>query len=222
LHLGALTRQRKAERDPMVRRHVPLLSDALPYIAHPQIRNRGTLGGSLAHADPAAELPAVAVTLGARLRLQSAGGERWLSARDFFTGFFTTALQPDELLTEMHVPPLAPRTGCAFDEVSRRHGDYALAGACALVTLDERGHIREARLTLLGVGGGPVASAEAARTIVGAEPNAAAFHAAAEAIDREIDPGSDIHATADFRRHLAKVLSERVLARAAERATHER
>ncbi len=134
----------------------------MPFIAHPQIRNRGTIGGSLAHADPAAELPAVAVALQARFRLQRAGGDRWVEASSFFAGLFATALEPDEILTEVRIPPLPPRTGWAFLEVSRRLGDYAQVGIAALVTLDEAGRCANARLVYLSVGGAPVDAREAA------------------------------------------------------------
>src|SRR5689334_13477947 len=149
LRIGGLTRQRRLERDPLVAAAAPLLHEAVPFIAHPQIRNRGTLGGSLAHADSRAELPAVAVALRARLRLQRAGGDRWVKAREFFTGLLSTALEPDEILTEVALPATPPRTGWAFLEDARRHGDYAQVGVAAGVSLDEDGRCREARLVYL-------------------------------------------------------------------------
>ena len=220
LRIGALTRQRRLERDLLVAEVAPLLHEAMPSIAHPQIRNRGTIGGSLAHADPAAELPAVAVALGARFRLQRAGGDRWVDARDFFGGLFTTALEPDEILTEVAIPPLPPRTGWAFLEIARRHGDYAQVGIAALVTLDESGRCREARLVYLSVGDRPVEAREAARLLAGQEISPAAIEAAADKASRdEMDPAGDVHATAEFKRHLARVLTGRALRRAAERAS---
>lgn len=220
LRIGALTRQRRLERDPLVAEAAPLLHEAVPSIAHPQIRNRGTIGGSLAHADPAAELPAVAVALGARLRLQRAGGERWVDARDFFAGLFTTLLDPDEILTEVAVPAPPPRTGWAFLEVARRHGDYAQVGIAARVTLDDAGRCREARLVYLNVGGGPVEAREAARLLAGQEISPATLEAAAETASRnEMDPTGDVHATAGFKRHLARVLTGRALRLAMERAS---
>ena len=219
LAVGALVRQRRLERDPLVAAMAPLLREAVPFIAHPQIRNRGTLGGSLAHADPAAELPAIAVALRARVRLRRLGGERWVDARDFFAGLFTTALEPDEILAEVAIPPLPARTGWAFLEVARRHGDYAQVGIAALVTLDDSGRCREARLVYLSVGDGPVDAREAARLLVGEEISAATIAAAAEKASRdEIDPRGDVHATPEFKRHLARVLTGRALRRAAERA----
>jgi aerobic carbon-monoxide dehydrogenase medium subunit len=222
LRIGAMTRQRRLERDPLVPRLAPLLREAVPFIAHPQIRNRGTVGGSLAHADPAAELPAVAVALDARFRLQRAGGERWVEAREFFAGLFTTVLEPDEMLVEVALPPPVPRTGWAFLEVARRHGDYAQVGIAAGVALDEAGRCREARLVYLSVGDGPVEAREAARMLVGAIPSEEAVAAAAEkaALD-EMDPLGDIHASADFKRHLARVLTGRALRRAIARAKGE-
>ena len=220
LRIGALTRQRRLERDPLVAELAPLLHETVPWVAHPQIRNRGTIGGSLAHADPAAELPAVAVALGARLRLQRAGGERWVDAQDFFAGLFTTALEPDEILTEIALPPLPSRTGWAFLEVARRHGDYAQIGVAALVALDESGRCPEARLVYLSAGDRPMEAREAARLLAGQEISPAAITAAAEKASRdEIDPAGDVHASAEFKRHLARVLTGRVLRKAVERAS---
>jgi carbon-monoxide dehydrogenase medium subunit len=219
LRIGALARHRRLERDPLVAAAAPLLHQAVPHIAHPQIRNRGTFGGSLAHADPAAELPAVVLALDARLRLRRAGGDRWVEARDFFAGLFTTALEPEEILVEAAIPPLPARTGWAFLEIARRHGDYAQAGVAARVTLDGSGRCREARLVYLSAGGGPVDAREAARLLAGEELSAAAIEAAAEKASRdEIDPPDDVHATSAFKRHLARVLTRRALLQAAERA----
>ncbi|HKI02832.1 MAG TPA: xanthine dehydrogenase family protein subunit M [Thermoanaerobaculia bacterium] len=219
LRIGALTRHRRLERDPLVAEAAPLLHEAVPFIAHPQIRNRGTFGGSLAHADPAAELPAVAVALRARFRLQRAGGDRWVDAGDFFAGLFSTALEPDELLAEAAIPPLPPRTGWAFQEIARRHGDYAQVGIAALVTLDDAGRCREARLVYLSAGDRPVEAREAARLLAGQELSPAAIEAAAEKASRdEMEPFGDVHATAEFKRHLARVITGRALRQAAGRA----
>lgn len=223
LRIGSLVRQRRLEREPLVAEMAPLLREAVPFIAHPQIRNRGTFGGSLAHADPAAELPAVAVALRARFRLRKEGGERWVEAGDFFAGLFTTALEPDELLIEAAIPQPAPRTGWAFLEVARRHGDYAQAGVAALVTLGEDGRCREARLVYLSAGDRPVEAREAARLLVGEEIAPQAVEAAAEKASKdEMSPFGDIHATADFKRHLARVLTRRALLQAALRASQGR
>jgi carbon-monoxide dehydrogenase medium subunit len=224
LRLGAMTRQRTLERDPLVARLAPLLAETMPFIAHPQIRNRGTVGGSLAHADPAAELPAVAVALDARFRLRRSGGERWVEARDFFCGLFATVLEPDEMLVEVALPPPPPRTGWAFLEVARRHGDYAQVGVAARVTLDEAGRCREARLVYLSVGDGPVEAHGAAALLAGRNEEAIeeAIEAAAEKASRdEMEPTGDIHASSDFKRHLARVVTGRALRRAFARAKGE-
>jgi carbon-monoxide dehydrogenase medium subunit len=219
LRIGALTRQRRLERDPLIAEAAPLLHEAVPFIAHPQIRNRGTFGGSLAHADPAAELPALAVALRARLRLRRATGDRWVDARDFFAGLFNTALEPDEILVEAAIPPLPLRTGWSFMEIARRHGDYAQVGIAALVTLDEAGRCREARLVYLSAGDRPVVARQAAQLLVGEEISPPAIAAAAEKASREeMSPFGDVHATAEFKRHLARVLTGRALRRAAARA----
>ena len=220
LRIGAMTRQAQVERDPLVAERAPLVHETMPHIAHPQIRNRGTFGGSIAHADPAAELPAVSVALGGRFLARSQGGERWIPAQEFFWGLFTTALEPDELLVEIELPPMPPHTGWAFHEVARRHGDYALVGVAALVTLDEAGACEQARLVYLGVGDGPVEAQQAADVLRGQAPTPEAIRAAAEtAASADIDPVSDIHASAEFRRHLAKVLARRALEQAVERAS---
>ena len=222
VRIGAMARQRAAERSAIVAARAPLVTETLPYVAHPQIRNRGTIGGSIAHADPAAELPAVMVALDARFHLRGPDGMRTVPAGEFFTGLFGTALEPDEMLVEVEVPAAGQRTGWAFDEVSRRHGDFALAGAAAVVGVDDDGRCTSARVVLLSVGDGPVLAAEAAAALVGAEPADAAIRAAAEAAaHRDIDPPGDIHASPAYRRRLAEVLVRRVLPRAFARARGE-
>jgi len=219
LRLGGMTRQRRLEREPLVAARAPLLHEAMPWVAHPQIRNRGTLGGSLAHADPAAGLPVVALALQARLRAQSAGGERWIDAADFFVGLFTTALAPDEMLVEIVLPPLPARTGTAFVEFARRRGDYALMGVAAVVTLDDAGRIRQVRLVYLNAGEGPLLAAQAAGQLVGQQPAAQRMAEAARlAAETEIAPSGNVHATVAYQRHLAAVLTRRALQRAVERA----
>ena len=219
VRIGAMTRQRAVERDATVAQHAPLLAEALPHIAHPQIRTRGTVGGSLAHADPAAELPAVMVALGATFGLHSPRGKRLVAAEEFYTGLFTTALAPDELLVEIAIPRAGPRRGSAFAEVARRHGDYALAGVAAVVALDDAGRCREARIALLSVGDGPVLARKAAKAITGEEPTANAIQEAADAAaSKDVDPPGDIHASAAYRRQLVSVLVRRTLQSAFERA----
>lgn len=219
VRIGAMVRQAAAERSATVASGAPLLAETLPFVAHAQIRNRGTIGGSIAHADPAGEVGAVMLALGARFHLRGPNGTRVVAAADFFTGLFGTALEPEEMLVEVEVPPAAPRTGWAFDEVSRRHGDYALAGLAAQVEVDEAGRCTAARIALLGVSDAPVLANEAAAALVGSEPTEDAIRAAAEAASqRDIDPPGDIHASPDFRRQLTGVLIRRVLPRAFERA----
>ena len=219
LRLGAMTRQRRLERDPLVASRAPLLHEAMPWVAHPQIRNRGTLGGSLAHADPAAELPVVALALQARLRVQSAPGERWIAAADFFLGLFTTALAPDEMLVEIALPPLPARTGTAFVEFARRRGDYALMGVAAVVTLDDMGLIQLARLVYLNAGDGPVMAPQAAAHLAGRRPAPEIIAQAARlAAETEIAPSGNVHASIAYQRHLAAVLTRRAFQRAIERA----
>ena len=218
LVIGAMTRQRAVERSALVAARAPLLAESMPFVAHPQIRNRGTVGGSLAHADPAAELPAVMVALGARIVLRRAAGERALDAERFFTGLFATALEPGELVAAVELPALPPRTGCAFLEVARRHGDYALVGVAATVTLDEAGRCTAARIALLSVGDAPVLASVAATMLKDQAPTADVIDAAAETVNSELDPPSDIHASTAYRRRLARVLTRRALAAAAARA----
>jgi len=219
LRIGAMTRQRRLERDPLVAAQSPLLHEAMPWVAHPQIRNRGTLGGSLAHADPAAELPVVALALQARLRAQSAHGERWITADDFFRGLFTTALAADEMLVEVALPPLPVHTGTAFVEFARRRGDYALMGVAAIVTLDPSGLIQRARLVYLNAGEGPVLAPGASALLEGRKPTPETVAEAARlAAENEIAPSGNVHASQAYQRHLAAVLTRRAMQRAVERA----
>jgi len=223
LLIGAMTRQRAAERSGTVARKAPLLFEAMPWIAHPQIRNRGTVGGSLAHADPAAELPAVMVALDARFVLRSRTASRTVLAHDFYTGLLTTVLGPDELLTEIRIPPRPARAGSAFMELARRHGDFALVGVAVELALDQRGACASARIALLSVGDGPVLAAKAMAVLAGGIPHAASIEEAARiAAETDVDPPADIHASSAYRRHLVRVLVGRALTQAAERATRGR
>ena len=219
LRCGAMTRQRTVEHSALAQRLSPLLHEAMPHIAHTQIRNRGTIGGSLAHADPAAELPALALALDARFSVCSTTDARRIPARDFYIGLFATAMQPEEMLVEVEFPTLPANSGWSFDEVARQHGNYALCGAAAVVTLGEDRMVGKAKLVFLSVGEGPVEAVQAANMLVGEHPPPAAVGAAAEtAAMQEIDPVDDIHAGPAFRRHLARILAKRVLTRAAARA----
>jgi carbon-monoxide dehydrogenase medium subunit len=215
LRVGAMVRHRTLERSDVVARRVPLIAQTMPFVAHAAIRTRGTIGGSLAHADPAAELPAVMLALDARLTLQSRNGSRTVAARDFFTGLFSTALEPGELLTEIEIPKAQAATGYAFQEISRRHGDYALAGAAAVIRTTERGRCTTARVALLSVGDRPILAEHVTRMLGGQIVSAELIRAAAEAAaQHDIDPPGDIHASSRYRRHLAAVLMRRVLASA--------
>ena len=219
VRIGAMVRQRAAERSALLAERAPLIAETLPWVAHAQIRNRGTMGGSIAHADPAAELPAVMLALRARLHLRGPGGMRTVAADDFFTGLFGTTLEPEEMLVEIEIPTATPGTGFAFDEISRRHGDFALAGVAASVQVDAEGRCTGARIALLSVGDGPVLAAQAAAALHGQAPTDDAIRAAAHAAaQQDIDPPGDIHATPAYRRQLAEVLVRRVLPRAFERA----
>jgi carbon-monoxide dehydrogenase medium subunit len=220
LRIGAMTRQRMLERSADVARSAPLIAETMPHVAHPQIRNRGTLGGSLAHAEPAAELPAVMITLGARLRLQSSTGERSLTADEFFTGLFATDLRTGELLTAVEIPALPARTGYAFEEVARRHGDFALLGVAASVTLDAAGVCREARITLVNPGAGAERMQRAASLLAGRSPNATLAREAGEIAAADVSATADVHASPEYRRQLARVLTRRALERAFTRAAN--
>jgi aerobic carbon-monoxide dehydrogenase medium subunit len=218
--IGALTRYYQLERDAAMTRDFPLLAEALPHIAHPQIRNRGTLGGNLSHADPASELPAIAVALEARFRVRAAATERWVAATDFFLGSLTTDLGADEMLVEIELPLPKPRTGSCFMEIARRRGDFAIVGLAAMVTLGENNRCSQIRLAFCGVGETPVDASAAADALVGQEINEAALAEVAEAIQQWIEPAGSVHATADYQRHVAGILTERALATANQRARH--
>lgn len=219
LRIGAMARQRRVERDPVVARLCPLLADVMPYVAHPQIRNRGTVGGSMVHADPAAELPVVAVALDAVFHVRSAEGERSIPAADFFQGLFTVELTPGEILVEVEIPPWPAGAGWSFLEVARRHGDYALAGVVALLSLGEDGLCRRARLFYLNVGDRPIGARKAVRQLEGERVTDEAIAAAAHtAATEEIDPIADVHASVGYQRHLARVLTARALRQALARA----
>ena len=215
---GAMTRERQAERSELVRQRVPLLADALPLIGHVAIRSRGTMGGSLAHADPAAELPAVAVMLDATLAVRSAArGERTIAASDFFEGFLSTSLQPDEVLTQISFPAARPGTGTSFMEAARRHGDFAIVGAGTSITM-QGGVVSDARVALIGVAGIPLRRSEAESQLVGTNGDAGAVAAAAATAAADLAPPSDLHGTSAYRRHVAAVMVRRALEQAISRA----
>ncbi len=219
LRVGAMTRHAQVEKSELAAERAPLVHDTMPLIAHPQIRNRGTFGGSIAHADPAAELPAILRALQGRVKAQSARGERWIDADDFFVGLFATALEPDEIVTEVQLPPMPAHSGWSVQEVARRHGDFALVAAFALLSLDDKGACRDVRLTFCGVGEGPALAPSAAAALKGQQPSEQAIKEAAAAATNDVDPPGDVHASSQFRRHLVKILAERALSTAAARAS---
>ncbi len=219
LHIGALTRYRDLERDPATAQDLPLVAEALPHIAHPQIRNRGTIGGNLAHADPASELPAIVVALAGQLRAQSTRNDRWIAAADFFAGALTTTLAADEMLVEVKLPVAKPRSGACFMEVARRRGDFALIGVACIVRIDDDGRCAEARIGLCNAGDKPILAEDAGLSLVGRTVDTAQIDQAAELVQRAIDPGGSIHASKEFQRHLAGVLTKRALIEANKRAT---
>ena len=185
--VGALTREYLAEESAVIADAVPLLAAALPLIGHEAIRSRGTIGGSLAHADPAAELPAVAIALGAEFVVRSQAGERVIPAAEWFQGYLATARRPDEILTEVRFPAAGPGTGAAFEEVARRHGDFAIVGLAASLTL-AGGAISEARLAFSGVADVPVRAADAEELLAGQQPSAELFAEAARVAAAGLDP----------------------------------
>lgn len=219
IRIGSMSRERHLEFDALIEKHAPLLHEAVPFIAHPQIRNRGTIGGSIVNADPAAELPVLMLALSARLKAKNASAERWIDARDFFVGMFTTALEPDEILVEIEVPFMPANTGWSFMEVAPRAGDYALMGVAVQVMLDETGKCQQAKLVYLNAGEGPIDAQEAAQLLQGETITDALMEdVALHASEKEITPFGNVHTSPEFQRHLAKVLTKKTLKQAIQRA----
>jgi carbon-monoxide dehydrogenase medium subunit len=218
LVLGGMVRQRVAERSRVVRDSCPLMAEAIPLIAHPPIRNRGTIGGSLAYANPAAELPTVIAALDAELVIRSSRRQRILKPDKFFVGYEKTSLQPDEILCEVRLPPWPKKAGWSYLNLSRRYGDLAMVGVATLIQIGRGGVITEARLALASVGDVPVRARAAERLLVGHRPDADLFAAVADQAVASLQPPSDIHASAAYRLHTAKVLTRRSLATAVKRA----
>jgi carbon-monoxide dehydrogenase medium subunit len=212
--IGAMTREYVAEETTTIAETVPLLAAALPLIGHEAIRNRGTIGGSLAHADPAAELPAVALALDAEFVVRSKSGERVIRAAEWFEGYLTTSRGPDELLIEVRFPTARPGTGVSFQEVARRHGDFAIVGLAASLTLSD-GAISDARLAFAGISDVPVRAAEAENLLVGERPSAELFDEAARRATEDIDPPADLHGTSAYRKKVAAAIARRGLQAAA-------
>jgi len=221
LAIGATVRQRQVERSVIVQDKHPLLIEVIKHIGHVQIRNRGTVVGSVAHADPAAELPALLVCLNGEVLVQSVHGERTLKAEEFFTGYLSTAIEPGEMLTEVRYPFIAPEAGWAFLEFARRSGDYALVGASAVVTPTTDDHCMSAQIAYLGIAGAPVRGFDVEATIAGTKLDAPALDAASEVAGMLVsDDMSDVHATVEYRRVLTRELTKRVLRTAWERRIH--
>ncbi len=221
LRLGAMTRQRAIEFSPLVRQRLPLLQEATTLVGHLPIRTRGTIGGSLAHADPSAEYPAVAAALDAELVARSRAGERILRPGEFFLGYLTTALAPDEMLVEVRLPAAPPKSGWAFEEFSRRHGDFAIVGiAAVLVAEGER--CTMARLAAAGVGATAVRLGAAEEILEREGLTERSLEAAAARAGELVEPDSDIHASAEYRRHLTRVLTRRAIRRAVARSREAR
>lgn len=219
LAIGAITRQRTVERSASVREQFPILSAAVEWIGHPQIRNRGTIGGSLAHADPAAELPALAAVLDATFTVTNArGAKRTLKAADFFVTYLTTALGSDDLLSEIYFPALPPGTGWSFVEVARRHGDFALVGAAAIVALDAAGSCWDVRVALFGVAPTAVRAPHVEQALSHQKLDEQTLAAGAAEVVKDIDPPGDVHASAQYRTYVATHLVRRALTEAIQRA----
>jgi len=208
LRIGAMTRQIEVEQSPLVAQHAPLISMAMPYIAHPAVRNRGTIGGSIAFADPAAELPACIVTLQANLIAQGSKGERKIPATEFFRGLYETALTRDEVLVAIELPVAADQQKFAFRELARRHGDYAMIGVCAFTEWSETS-LSDVRLVYFNAGDRPVVATKAGAALEGVY-SAEILESALGHLADDIDPPGDLNAGPSMRLHLAKVLTKRI------------
>jgi aerobic carbon-monoxide dehydrogenase medium subunit len=215
--VGAMTREYAAEDSKTIADSVPLLAAALPLIGHEAIRSRGTIGGSLAHADPAAELPAVATALDAEFVVRGPSGDRVIPAAEWFEGYLTTSRRADELLVEVRFPAAAPGTGAAFREVARRHGDFAIVGLAASLTLSD-GAISDARLAFAGISDVPVRAAGAEDLLLGEIPSSELFDESARRATEGIDPPADLHGSSEYRKKVAATLVRRGLQAAADNA----
>jgi carbon-monoxide dehydrogenase medium subunit len=211
LVIGAMTRMSELERSHEVAVAAPLLAEAVGLVAHAPVRNSGTIGGSLAHADPAAELPAVARALDAEFVVRSASETRVIAAADWFEGYLATARRPDEILTEVRFPVAAPGTGAVFEEVARRHGDFAIVGLAAQLTLTADGTISDARLAFSGVGDVPAQASDAEDLLNGQRPSPELFEEAARLATAGIDPPADLHGSSEYRKKVAATLVRRGL-----------
>lgn len=218
LEIGAMVRQRTVEKSPLVGEHFPLLAHVTSHIGSVQIRNRGTIGGSIAHADPAAQLPAMLLLVDGWVEVNGPQGERTIPASELFLTYFTTTVAPGEIITRVVLPLPPAGAGWCYQQIARRDGDFALAAVACWVDLDEDGSCREARLALSGVADAPVRAYEAEKLLRGRILDDGLAAAVAEAVQADIEPESDIHATAEYRRHVAGVLARRAVSAAWDRA----
>ena len=218
LVLGATARHRSVQELAGLRERCAMVAEAVGLIGHPPIRNRGTAGGSIAHADPAAEWPALLLALDGEVDAMGPGGRRTIAAADLFQTYFTTALAPDEILTEVRLPLPAGAVGSAFVEVAQRHGDFAVAGAGALMIVADDGSVADARLVLIGVRDTAVRSVAAETILRGASPTDPVLDDATNAIRSEIDPVSDVHGSSAYRRRVAIAVARRAVTLARDRA----
>jgi aerobic carbon-monoxide dehydrogenase medium subunit len=216
ISIGAITRQSKVEHSSLVHERCPVLAEAIRHIGHIAIRHRGTIGGSLVHADPAAELPALALALDAKFELTAKGMGRIVPAEKFFIDYMTTALASDEILLQIVFPVIRPSSGYALEKIARRHGDFAIAGVVAIVDLDHAGKIAQARIALFGVAPTPVRARGAERALVGRKPDDEVFRDAAALLEEVLDPSEDIRASRAYRKHVAAILTARALKRAVQ------
>jgi len=218
MQIGGLTRHYMIEESAALKKACPMLSEGIKWVGHSQIRSLGTIGGSLVHADPTAELPVILTALDGQVKVLSSEGERVITPDEFFLTYMTTTIQPNEILVEVTLPQIPARTGHAIDEFALRRGDFAIVLAAASVTLDEEGKIAKASLCLGGVDGVPVKLDQVTAQLIGEKPEDGVIASCCEAIESLIEPESDIHASGEYRRDLSVTLSRRVLKRAAERA----
>ncbi|WP_017729039.1 FAD binding domain-containing protein [Halalkalibacterium ligniniphilum] len=218
LKIGTLTRQSVVETSEEVKKYCGLITEAIPKIGHVQTRNRGTFGGSIVHADPSAELPLVLLTLNGTVQIASKDEYRTVEAEDFFITYLTTDIMPTEIVTEISFPITEGRNGYSFQEIARRHGDFALVAASCHLTVDDEDQISSVRLVLGGVEAVPLLIADFEDVLVGQTLSDELLEEVAEAIENEVEPESDLHASAEYRTHLAKVLAKRALTEAYERA----
>lgn len=220
--MGAMTRDATAEFSSEIHRVAPMLQECMPFMAHPQIRNRGTVGGAISHGDPAGQIPVVAVAQNFQLRVQSKSTERWINAEDFYLAMYTNAMEEDEILTEIKIQKLPDFTGTCYQQTARQAGASALVAVAALITLDENEICRNARLAFMAVSDKPVLSQKVAEGLIGEKITDALLSAVVEeSVSTELDPGDDMHASPEFRSHLACTLGKAALTRAFARARQQ-